>query len=105
MSLLPGVNVTCEPRDLDVLLQVPLNSEGENRYGWSLQICYEVRMKTTTPPWNFMACCRPGHIFYLFSSLLRLLRLDCADSNTVTSCYSNRFPWPKINPVNFELRR
>ena len=101
MSLLPGVTVMCEPRDLDVLLQVPLNSEGENRYGWSLQICYEVRLKTTTPPWNFMACCR----LKLFSSLLSLLRLDCTDSNSVTLCYSNRFLWPKINPVNFELRR
>jgi len=46
VSRLPGVTVTCEPEDLDVSLQVPLNSEGENRYSWSLQICYEVRLKT-----------------------------------------------------------
>ena len=44
VPLLPGVTVTCEPRDLDVSLQVPLNSKGENRYSWSLQICYEVRI-------------------------------------------------------------
>ena len=60
MSMLPGVTVTCEPRDLDVSLQVPLNSEGENRYSWSLQIGYKVRLKTTAPPWNFIVCCRRG---------------------------------------------
>lgn len=46
VSRLPGVAVTYEPRDLDVSLQVPLNSEGENRYSWSLRICYEVRLRT-----------------------------------------------------------
>lgn len=46
VSRLQGVAVTFEPRDLDVSLQVPLNSEGENRYSWSLRICYEVRLKT-----------------------------------------------------------
>jgi len=45
VSRLPEVRVTYEPTDLDVSLQVPLNSDGENRYTWSLQICYEVRLK------------------------------------------------------------
>ena len=40
--------MTCEPRDLDVSLQVPLNSKGEKRYSWSFLICYEVRMKTAS---------------------------------------------------------
>ena len=42
---IPGVNVSCDPPDLDVTLQVPLNSEEETQYSWNLRIHYEVRLR------------------------------------------------------------
>ena len=45
VSDLPGVTVTCEPKDLNVSLQVPLDSEGEKSYSWTVRVSYEVRLK------------------------------------------------------------
>ncbi|KAJ7378398.1 hypothetical protein OS493_023654 [Desmophyllum pertusum] len=38
---LPGVTVTCEPEDPNISLQVPLDSEGEKTYSWTLRLFYE----------------------------------------------------------------
>ena len=43
VSSLPGVSVTCRPRDLNVSLLVSLESEGEIKYSWTIHVCYEVR--------------------------------------------------------------
>ncbi|XP_022780315.1 probable helicase with zinc finger domain isoform X1 [Stylophora pistillata] len=38
---LPGVTVLFDPHDLDVTLQVPLNSKEETKYSWTLRFHYE----------------------------------------------------------------
>lgn len=79
MSSLPGVTVTCEPKDFDVSLQVPLNSEGDNRYSWSLQLSYEVRLKSGLVRTEqvkrvliVLYCCAESWIT-VFASLLALI--------------------------------
>ncbi|KAJ7378344.1 hypothetical protein OS493_023598 [Desmophyllum pertusum] len=44
VSSLPEVTVTCEPKDPNISLQVPLDSEGEKTYSWTLRLFYEVRL-------------------------------------------------------------
>ncbi|KAJ7378405.1 helicase [Desmophyllum pertusum] len=41
VSSLPEVTVTCEPKDPNISLQVPLDSEGEKTYSWTLRLFYE----------------------------------------------------------------
>ena len=42
VSSVQGVTVSCEPKDLNVSLQIPLDSKGETSYNWTVHVSYEV---------------------------------------------------------------
>ena len=47
MTSVAGVTVSYEPQELDVSLQIPLNSEGKISHSWTIRVNYEVRRQKT----------------------------------------------------------
>lgn len=82
LSKLSGVTVTYEPTDLDVSLQVPLNSKEENRYSWTLRICYEVRLKSgLSRIKQVKSSLRNRRIVFILSVKLTTVRFEVIISN------------------------